>query len=43
MSALPESEVVGLLEGEGAKALAVERNTAGVSMIDDRRYWITRR
>ena len=42
MSSLPESEVVGLLEGEGAKVLAVERNIARDSMIDDRRYWITR-
>jgi SAM-dependent methyltransferase len=42
MSSLPESEVVQLLEGEGAKVLEVERSIAGNSMIDDRRYWVTR-
>jgi hypothetical protein len=29
MNSLPESDVVRLLEGEGAKVLEVERNIAG--------------
>lgn len=42
MNSLPESDVVRLLEGEGAKVLEVGRNIAD-GVIDDRRYWITRR
>ena len=42
MGSLPETNVVRLLEGGGAKVLEVERNVADGG-IDDRRYWITRR